>query len=554
MKSIIRKTEYPSKEVIIVDNGSDDPATFALYRELEAHPWIKVCSYNKAFNYSSICNFGASFAKGELLLFLNNDIEAISSDWLSELVRFAMRPGVGVVGTKLLYPSGKLQHAGVVLGIHLAGLVFRNAPIDEWGVFGSPNTPRNYLAIMGACQLVRREVFARVGGFDECYQVANSDVALCLNAFRAGYRIAYNPFAALVHHEGASRGYVNPVHDMERTAADIRRFGFIDDPYFHPGLSASNSIPTLRSDGDLSTRENLERDIANYLQTMPRRSEFDLYDDYAIQGAIGLPREEFLWPSQRAETVDDTWSAARYVIDLLRTRFDLRRRFPHALSDGTGGDFAKWIATIGGDEFLLTESARENIAFAFRDSVSARARQIFCCRDYLKERFSLGLTPIHRRDLFLWFMSHGRDEYDLRLEEIWWLFLESDEDPSRELLLTYWLMPAWQEACPEGPTVFGADALADWLATKFRLTASWLDPHEWSIALTPGEQIRLAFAANESWRNEFPEAFATAAHARRFLDWLKGDAVKIPERARRWLSEIDIESTIAELVHSPARS
>jgi GT2 family glycosyltransferase len=548
MQSIIGKTDYSRKEVIVVDNASDDPATFALYRELEAHPWITVRSYDKAFNYSSICNFGASSAKGELLLFLDSDIEAISSDWLSELVQFAMRPGVGIVGTKLLYPSGKLQHAGVVLGMHLTGLVFRNAPIDEWGVFGSPDVPRNYLAILGACQMVRREVFARVGGFDECYQVANGDVALCLNAFRAGYRIAYNPFAALVRHEGASRDCVNPVRDMERIAADMRRFGFADDPYFHPGLSASNPIPTLRSNGDLSARENLERDIANYLRTMPRRSEFDLYNDYAIHDAIGIPREEFLWHPQRADAVHDSWSAARYLIDLLRTRFDLRRRFPRALSDGIGGDFAKWVATSGGDELLLSETARENIAAAFRDSVSARARQIFCCRDDLKERFPLGLTPIHRRDLFLWFMSHGRDEPNLRLEEIWWLFLESDEDPSRELLLTYWMTPGWQQACPEGPTFFGADALADWLATKFRLTANWLDPDEWSIALTPAQQIRLAFTANESWRSEFPEAFATPAHARRFLDWLKGDAVKISERARRWFSEIDIESTIAELV------
>jgi GT2 family glycosyltransferase/glycosyltransferase involved in cell wall biosynthesis len=548
MQSIIGKTDYSRKEVIVVDNASDDPATFALYHELQAHPWITVRPYNKPFNYSSICNFGASFGKGELLLFLNNDIEAVSSDWLSELVRFAMRPGVGIVGTKLLYPSGKLQHAGVVLGMHLTGLIFRNAPIDKWGVFGSPNTPRNYLAIMGACQLVKREVFARVGGFDECYRVANSDVALCLNAFRAGYRIAYNPFAALVHHEGASRGYVNPIRDMERTAADIRRLGFTDDPYFHPGLSGSNPIPTLRADEDLSTQENLDRDIASYLRTMPRRSEFDLYDDYAIQDAIGLRPKEFLWRSQRADAVCDSWSGARYLIDLLRTRFDLRRRFPRALSDGAAGDFAEWIVTDGGDEFLLSERTRKNIAGAFRDSVSARPRQVFCCRDGLKERFPLGLTPIHRQDLFLWFMSQGRAEYDLRLEEIWWLFLESDEDPSRELVLTYWLTPEWQEACPEGPTVFGADALADWLTTKFRLNARWLNPCEWSINLSPGEQIRLAFTANEAWRNEFPAAFATAAHARRFLAWLKGGGGKIPERARRWLSEIDIESTIAELV------
>jgi GT2 family glycosyltransferase/glycosyltransferase involved in cell wall biosynthesis len=547
IQGIIEKTDYLRKEVIIIDNESDDPATFALYRELEANTWITVRAYKKSFNYSAICNFGASFAKGELLLFLNNDIEVVSSDWLAELVRFAIRPGVGIVGAKLLYPTGKLQHAGVVLGIHLTGLLFRNAPLDEWGVFGSPNIPRNYLAIMGACQLVRRGLFARVGGFDECYQVANSDVALCLNAYRAGYRIAYNPFAELLHHEGASRGYENPIRDMERSAADIRRLGLTDDPYFHPGLSASNPIPTLRSRGDLSTRENLEKDIDHLLGTAPSASDLDLYDDHAIQDATGLPREEFLWRSQRPDAVDDKWSAVRYIIDLLRTRFDLRRLFPRALSDGASGDFAKWIATSGGDDFLLSKRARQQIVTALQVRISARARQTFWYKEDLKEKFPLGFTPVHRHGLFQWFMSHGRDESDLRLEEIWWLFLESAENPSRELMDAYWLTPEWQEACPDGATVFGTDRLANWLATKFRLTASWLNPDGWPDVLSPGQQIRMAYTAYEHWQDEHPQALITVEHAEKLLLWLKSGTAGISRRGRRWLSALDIKSAAAEL-------
>src|SRR5260221_796406 len=238
-----------------------------------------------------------------------------------------MRPGVGVVGTKLVYLSHLLQHAGVVVGMHLCGLVFKNALENEWGIFGSPSVPRNYLAIMGACQLVRREVFVRVGGFDEAYQVANSDVALCLHASRAGYRIAYAPFASLVHHEGASRGYTNPLPDLQRTAAEVRRLGFTEDPYFHPELSAINPIPTLRLGDEPSTRENLERDTTRLLSSVRSASVLDLHSDQEIQRQTDLPREELLWSPQQVDAIDDHWSAARYWIDLLRYRLDLRLRF-----------------------------------------------------------------------------------------------------------------------------------------------------------------------------------------------------------------------------------
>jgi GT2 family glycosyltransferase len=278
---ILERTDYQNKEVIIVDNASDEPDTIAYYETLRGHPSVKIVRYNRVFNYSAVCNYGASIANGELLLFLNNDIEVHSSDWLAELVRVAMRPGVGVVGTKLLYPSQALQHAGVVLGIHFCGLMFRNAPENEWGIFGSPNVPRNYLAIMGACQLIRREVFTQLGGFDEAYQIANGDVALCLRAWRAGYRIAYTPFASLIHHEGASRGYSNPMRDLQLTAADIRRFGIADDPYFHPELSATSAIPMVRLGQEPSTREDLAREVDKYLCSLPPTSMLGLYDENA---------------------------------------------------------------------------------------------------------------------------------------------------------------------------------------------------------------------------------------------------------------------------------
>ena len=203
---LLHLTEYRNLELIIVDTGSVEPDTLALYHELRADPRVRILNFRPRFNYSAACNFGAAAAMGEILLFLNNDVEAISSGWLAEMVRFAQRPGVGCVGVKLIFPSLELQHGGVAIGPHLAALAYRGEGGLGFDLFGSPHHPRNWMAVMGACQMVTREAFDAVGGFDEAYQVAMSDIALCLQLWRAGYRTAYAPAAALVHHEGATRG------------------------------------------------------------------------------------------------------------------------------------------------------------------------------------------------------------------------------------------------------------------------------------------------------------------------------------------------------------
>src|SRR5262249_22506595 len=152
------------------------------------------------FNYSGACNVGARAAQGQLFLFLNNDTEVLHADWLDELVRFCLLPGVGCVGTKLVYPDGLVQHAGVVLGLHLCGLLHNRVEEGHWDEFGSPDMYRDLSAIMGACQMLPRHVFDLVGGFDERYRIANSDVAICLRAAKAGYRTVYTPHATLRHY------------------------------------------------------------------------------------------------------------------------------------------------------------------------------------------------------------------------------------------------------------------------------------------------------------------------------------------------------------------
>jgi glycosyltransferase involved in cell wall biosynthesis len=395
-----------------------------------------------------------------------------------------------------------------------------------------------------------------VGGFDETYRIANSDVALCLRAHRAGWRIAYTPFAELTHHEGASRGRSNPVADMIRSAAEVRRLGFDDDPYFHPGLSAVDPIPRLRAADEPNTRENLAREIDRLLATAPQpEASLDLFDDWDVLSAAGLPREFALLPAQSPLSVGDRWSLARWVLNLLRMRPDLRARFPTALSAGPNGAFATWLRAEGGKQFGLPPNSGEYLERLFADDPAARVRQLYFWRDDLRAAFPLGLLPPGRRGLAAWLLRRGRTESDLRLEEIWWFLLSCAEDPAAELVRSYLFTPAWQQAHPCGLTIFGNASFAAWLAEQYSIpldSSGWLNPASWSTNFGPAEQVRLAYLAREEWRAAHPHALEDEPCAQALLDWLAAPEAGLPATARDWCAARALDATATALVTAGA--
>jgi GT2 family glycosyltransferase len=243
---LLHETGYPHREIVIVDNGSAEPAVLELYRDLERDNRATIVPFDRPFNFSAACNAGAAAGRGDLLLFLNNDIEIIDAGWLEELVRWAQLPHVGVVGAKLLYPDRSIQHAGIVFGLGLVGHIFSRAPEGASGIFGSCEWYRNYLAVTGACQMMRREVFDRLGGYDERFRLSFSDVVLCLEAWKAGYRVVYTPYARLVHHESYTRRRADRAEDQELLVQYLETSGFFEDPFFHPELNAKSPAPALR--------------------------------------------------------------------------------------------------------------------------------------------------------------------------------------------------------------------------------------------------------------------------------------------------------------------
>ena len=247
LRGLLHETSYQHHELVIVDNGSTDQEVLGLYRRIEEGGHGRIVPFDRPFNFSGACNAGAAAARGDLLLFLNNDIEVMEPGWLDELVRWAERPGIGVVGAKLLYPNRTIQHAGVAFGPGgLVDHIFAKAPEGVLSVFGSPEGYRNYLAVTGACQMMRKDVFQRVGGFDERFRLSFSDVVLCMEARRAGFRVVYTPYARLVHHESYSRKREDSTQDIELLARYLREHTFTEDPYFHPELSSTSLVPVVR--------------------------------------------------------------------------------------------------------------------------------------------------------------------------------------------------------------------------------------------------------------------------------------------------------------------
>lgn len=253
--AILERTDYPEFEVLILDNQSTCAQTLQYMRDISHRDGrVRILRWNEAFNYSAINNFGALYAQGEILGLVNNDIEPINNDWLTEMVRQVCRPEIGCVGAKLYYPNDTIQHGGVILGIggvagHAHKYFDRNSP----GYFTRLHLTQNLSAVTGACMLVRKSVYEEVGGLNEKYlAIAFNDVDLCLKVRAAGYRNLWTPYAELYHHESVSRGSDNSAAKRARAnyEADYMRdvWGqeLMNDPYYNPNLTLVHEDFSLR--------------------------------------------------------------------------------------------------------------------------------------------------------------------------------------------------------------------------------------------------------------------------------------------------------------------
>ncbi len=249
IESIRERTTYQNYEIVVVDNDSVQEATKAYLASLNQFTNIRVLPWSGAFNYAAIHNSIAAQLQSDLLLFLNNDTTVISPDWLEEMAGHAMRPDVGAVGARLLYPNRTLQHGGIILGIGgVASHSHLRLPADEFGYFGRARAIQNFSAVTGACMMTRREVFLRMGGFDKRnLPVTFNDVDYCLRLREQEMLIVWTPYAELIHYESQSRGReLSAQFQAEEAYMRERWEGILQhDPYYNVNLTLAREDYSL---------------------------------------------------------------------------------------------------------------------------------------------------------------------------------------------------------------------------------------------------------------------------------------------------------------------
>ena len=255
IRSILERATYRNLEFVVIENNSTEPETFAYYKRIQKEfPQIRVVTWEREFNYSAINNFGAGYAKGEYLLFLNNDTEIIAKGLFEEMLGFCQRPDVGAVGARLLYQDDTIQHAGVVVGFGgIAGHTFIGLHEAENSYFHRAMCAQDYSAVTAACMMTRASVFVQCGGFTQELAVAFNDIDYCMKVRSLGKLVVSAPYATMYHYESKSRGLEDTPEKVARFNREIgifaRRWPDIlkhGDPYYNPNLTLRKSNFALR--------------------------------------------------------------------------------------------------------------------------------------------------------------------------------------------------------------------------------------------------------------------------------------------------------------------
>ncbi len=274
--SIETHTDYTNYEILIVDNNSDDPLleTWLSQKKNESSRFRSL-KFDGRFNFSSINNYAVQNTDADYLLFLNNDIEVTCQGWLTAMLEFAQQADVGAVGAKLLYPNGRIQHAGVILGMGgVAGHPFKELPEHNGVYFGHSNMIKNYSAVTAACMLMRRDIFEIAGGFNEELAVSFGDIDLCLEIRKLGYKVIYTPYARLIHHESVSRLDDNETPRRPRFHSEITymlsKWGRIlfEDPFLNPNISILKYDMSLRDEHENKTLEHFRNAFSGFIPGM----------------------------------------------------------------------------------------------------------------------------------------------------------------------------------------------------------------------------------------------------------------------------------------------
>jgi GT2 family glycosyltransferase len=276
LDGLTSRTARAALEIVIVDTGSWESATLELYDRVARQSNVKIVQFTETFNFSKACNLGVRRSSGDVVLLLNNDIEIIDELWLVRMLQWLEVQGVGIVGPKLLYPDGRVNHGGVAIGVGgLASQLFAGDREYAESVFGPEGWYRNVSAVTGACLLTTRRLYESLGGLDERFTLNYSDIDFCLRARAAGWRIVFTPDARLVHHESLTHGRRIPRSDFVEASRAFEQVLRSGDPFFNRNLTCRDTHPSLRQD-ERDTPWDANRQL---MERLPTKTLIQLPDD-----------------------------------------------------------------------------------------------------------------------------------------------------------------------------------------------------------------------------------------------------------------------------------
>ncbi|MEJ1171807.1 glycosyltransferase family 4 protein [Variovorax sp. CCNWLW235] len=301
---------------------------------------------------------------------------------------------------------------------------------------------------------------------------------------------------------------------------------------------------------ELIDQERLRLESLRQGASREGRPALDMQDVSDVIEAAGLPPEQVLWSPTGADSITGRREAARFLVDMLRERKDLRARFPAAFSALGGGGLADWVASADGQANLqLTPEGAQHLVSLLSGDFAERARQTFLTSEEIRAALPHGLLPSGRRSLFRWFMQHGLHTNELELEEVWWLFLQAEENPCLELRRAFLFTPDWQQRFPDGLTVFGWARFSRWIDEAYGARGALASLPSGGGLLEPALQIRSAYWAHAAWQSLHPRALSDAASASALLEWLaSGENAQLEPEVQAWCASLDKESLIPDLL------
>lgn len=254
VQSILDKTKYDNYEILIIDGQIEESMVFGFDEETKSNPKVRIKKYNEPFNQPKIYNFAVSLVNSEYIIFLCEDTEIISREWLNAMLEHVQRKEVGIAGALLYYPNNSIQHSGIIIGINgIAGYSFRHFSGKNFGYFNRAKIIQNLSAVSGACMMIKRDVFDNVGGFSEEFHISLSDIDLCLKVKERGYLIVYTPYAELYHYESRYRSCEIGPEKYKKFEKEIKHFQTKwkdvlakGDPYYNPNLTLNKEDFSLR--------------------------------------------------------------------------------------------------------------------------------------------------------------------------------------------------------------------------------------------------------------------------------------------------------------------